>query len=34
MSKKLLVVGVRKGGKWRIRLSLWRYLCATALGAS
>jgi hypothetical protein len=26
MAKRMLVVGVRRQGKWRVRTSLWRYL--------
>jgi hypothetical protein len=29
--RRLIVVGTRQHGRWKVRLSLWRYLAATAV---
>jgi len=29
--RRVIVVGKRKNGRWTVRMSLWRYLAATAL---
>jgi len=29
--RRMIAVGKRVGGRWQVRTSLWRYLCATAL---
>jgi hypothetical protein len=29
--RRVMAVGKRVGGRWQVRTSLWRYLCATAL---
>jgi hypothetical protein len=29
--RRLIAVGKRVGGRWQVRTSLWRYLCATAI---
>ena len=29
--RRVIVVGTRKQGRWRVRMSLWRYLAATAI---
>ena len=29
--RRLIAVGKRVDGKWQVRTSLWRYLCATAI---
>jgi hypothetical protein len=29
--RRLIAVGKRVEGKWQVRTSLWRYLCATAI---
>lgn len=33
-SRRLLVVGVRRGGRWRVRTSLFRWLLSWGVGAS
>jgi len=30
-SRRLIAVGKRVDGRWQVRTSLWRYLCATAI---
>ncbi len=29
--RRVIVVGTRQNGRWKVRMSLWRYLAATAL---
>ncbi len=29
--RRVIAVGKRVAGKWQVRTSLWRYLCATAI---
>jgi hypothetical protein len=29
--RRVIAVGKRVGGRWQVRTSLWRYLCATAI---
>jgi hypothetical protein len=29
--RRVIVVGKRRNGRWTVRMSLWRYLAATAL---
>ena len=29
--RRVIVVGRRQEGRWKVRMSLWRYLAATAL---
>lgn len=29
--RRVIAVGKRSAGKWQVRTSLWRYLCATAI---
>jgi hypothetical protein len=29
--RRVIVVGKRQNGRWTVRMSLWRYLAATAL---
>ena len=29
--RRVIAVGKRTGGRWQVRTSLWRYLCATAI---
>jgi len=29
--RRLIAVGKRVEGRWQVRTSLWRYLCATAI---
>jgi hypothetical protein len=29
--RRLIAAGKRVDGKWQVRTSLWRYLCATAI---
>ena len=29
--RRMIVVGKRQDGRWKIRMSLWRYLAATAI---
>ena len=29
--RRVIAVGKRIGGRWQVRTSLWRYLCATAI---
>lgn len=29
--RRVIVVGKRQDGRWKIRMSLWRYLAATAI---
>jgi hypothetical protein len=29
--RRVIAVGKRVGGRWQVRMSLWRYLCATAI---
>jgi hypothetical protein len=29
--RRVIAIGRRVGGRWQVRTSLWRYLCATAL---
>lgn len=29
--RKVIVVGKRENGRWKVRMSLWRYLAATAI---
>jgi hypothetical protein len=29
--RRLIMVGTRQHGRWKVRLSLWRYLAATAV---
>jgi hypothetical protein len=29
--RRVIVVGTRKNRRWKVRMSLWRYLAATAL---
>jgi hypothetical protein len=29
--RRLIAVGKRVGGRWQVRTSLWRYLCATTI---
>ncbi len=31
--RRMIVVGKRTGGRWQVRTSRWRYLCATALSS-
>lgn len=33
-TRRLLAVGVRRGGRWRIRTSLWRWLLSFGVGPS
>jgi len=28
--RRVIVVGTRQHGRWKVRMSLWRYLAATA----
>ena len=30
-SRRVIAVGKRVSGRWQVRTSLWRYLCATAI---
>jgi hypothetical protein len=30
-TRRVIVVGTRKNGRWTVRMSLWRYLAATAI---
>jgi hypothetical protein len=30
-SRRMIAVGKRVDGRWQVRTSLWRYLCATAI---
>lgn len=32
--RRLIAVGVRRGGRWRVRTSLWRWLLSWGVGAS
>jgi len=29
--RRVIAVGKRVAGRWQVRTSLWRYLCATAI---
>ncbi len=29
--RRVIVVGTRRDGRWKVRMSLWRYLAATAI---
>jgi len=29
--RRVIVIGKRQNGRWTVRMSLWRYLAATAL---
>jgi ketosteroid isomerase-like protein len=29
--RRVIVVGKRQEGRWKVRMSLWRYLAATAI---
>ena len=29
--RRVIVVGKRQDGRWKVRMSLWRYLAATAI---
>jgi hypothetical protein len=29
--RRVIVVGTRQNGRWKVRMSLWRYLAATAI---
>ena len=29
--RRVIVVGTRRNGRWKVRMSLWRYLAATAI---
>ena len=29
--RRMIAVGKRVAGRWQVRTSLWRYLCATAI---
>jgi hypothetical protein len=29
--RRVIVVGTRRTGRWRVRMSLWRYLAASAI---
>lgn len=29
--RRVIAVGKRENGRWQVRTSLWRYLCATAI---
>jgi hypothetical protein len=29
--RRVIAVGKRTEGRWQVRMSLWRYLCATAI---
>jgi hypothetical protein len=29
--RRVIVIGTRKQGRWKVRMSLWRYLASTAI---